>query len=205
MIAALYVIKFGPYFGIEGVDPWDEERDARNYRGPYPAIVHSPCERWGRYWFGGPSVVERRLLGDDLGCFAHGLWVVRTFGGVMEHPEASQAFHYYGLPIPAWSGGWSPPDKYGGRSACVAQGHYGHPARKMTWLYAVGIDFSIPIVWGPSKGGLRLDEGFHSKEERRRAIRTGVCQRLSARQRKLTPDPFKELLLTLVRTVRRKA
>jgi hypothetical protein len=27
-IAALYVTKGGVYFGLEGVDPWDEERDA---------------------------------------------------------------------------------------------------------------------------------------------------------------------------------
>lgn len=32
MIAALYVQKGGAYYGIEGVDPWDEERDARKER-----------------------------------------------------------------------------------------------------------------------------------------------------------------------------
>ena len=36
MIAALYVLTDGPYFGLEGVDPWDEPRDARTYRGPWP-------------------------------------------------------------------------------------------------------------------------------------------------------------------------
>lgn len=202
MIAALYVITDGPYFGLEGIDPYDLVRDARKYRGPFPVIAHPPCERWGRYWSGGPSAHGTRLKGDDSGCFAHALWAVRAFGGVVEHPEASHAFHFYGLPIPAWHGGWSEPDKYGGRSACMAQGHYGHPARKMTWLYAIGIDFSIPIPWGPSTGGLRRDEGFHSKEHRARAIKTGVCQRLSARQRKVTPEPFKELLIQLVRSVK---
>ena len=34
MIAALYVAKGGAYFGIPGVDPWDEARDARLYAGP---------------------------------------------------------------------------------------------------------------------------------------------------------------------------
>lgn len=201
MIAALYIIEYGPYSALEGVDAWGVSRDARKYRGPYPAIAHPPCERWGRYYSGGPSAHGTRLKGDDDGCFAHSLWAVRTFSGVIEHPEASHAFHYYGLPIPAWRGGWSQPDKYGGRSCCVAQGHYGHLARKMTWLYAVGIDFSIPIIWGPSTGGLRLDEGFHSKEARARAIKTGVGKRLSARQRKITPEPFKELLLKLARSV----
>lgn len=203
MIAALYVIHDGPYVGLEGVDPWDESRDARTYPGPHPVVAHPPCERWGRYWFGGPSVRVRRKLGDDNGCFAAALGSVRSFGGVLEHPEASKAFHHFGLPIPAWRGGWSEPDEFGGRSCCVAQGHYGHLARKMTWLYAVGVDFTIPIKWGISIGGLRLDEGFHSKEERARAIKTGVGKRLSARQRKLTPEPFKELLLKLARSAKK--
>jgi hypothetical protein len=29
-IAALYVARGGCYFGLDGVDPWDEERDARS-------------------------------------------------------------------------------------------------------------------------------------------------------------------------------
>jgi len=45
-----------------------------------------------------------------------------------------------------------------------------------------------------------LDEGFHSKEERRRAIRTGICQRLSKRQRTETPIPFRDLLLSIAGT-----
>lgn len=42
MIAALYVEKDGCYFGIDGVDTWDEERDARMYPGPHPIIAHPP-------------------------------------------------------------------------------------------------------------------------------------------------------------------
>ena len=45
MIAALYVLKNGPYFGIDGVDPWDEERDARKYRGPHPPQNHINNEK----------------------------------------------------------------------------------------------------------------------------------------------------------------
>jgi len=197
MIAALFVLKNGPYFGIDQVDPWDEDRDAKKYRGPFKVVAHPPCERWGRYWFGGPSVTIRKKLGDDNGCFEFALACVRKYGGVLEHPEASHAFKYYKLPIPKWNGGWTDPDEFGGRACCVAQGHYGHAARKMTWLYGVNIDFR-ELTWGPSKNGLRLDEGFHSKEERARAIKTGVCQRLSARQRKLTPEQFRDLLIELV-------
>jgi hypothetical protein len=42
MIAALYVQKNGAYYALDGVDPWDEERDARRYAGPWPAVAHPP-------------------------------------------------------------------------------------------------------------------------------------------------------------------
>ena len=77
MIAALYVVKNGPYCGLENVDSWDIERDARLYSGPYRVIAHPPCERWGRYWGGGPmlhNTPKQKLKGDDQGCFAHALW-----------------------------------------------------------------------------------------------------------------------------------
>ena len=75
MIAALYVASAGVYFGLPGVDPWDVERDARKYAGPHPVVAHPPCERWGRYWSGGPSATVRRKMGDDGGCF---LWALRS-------------------------------------------------------------------------------------------------------------------------------
>lgn len=199
MISALYVIKNGCYF-INGIDPWDIERDARLYHGPNKVIAHPPCERWGRYWGGGPMLhgtKKQKLLGQDNGCFSHALWSVRTFGGLLEHPEASHAFHYYGLPIPKRSGGWTEKDKFNGRSCCVAQGHYGHRAQKLTWLYGVNIDFK-ELKWGKCEGKDLMDEGFHSKEERARKIKTGICQRLSRNQRMQTPLEFRDLLISLI-------
>lgn len=200
VIAALYVLPDGPYSNRDDIDPWDQQRDARNYRGPHKVIAHPPCERWGRYWGGGPMLHgtdRQKLLGDDSGCFAHALWAVRTFGGVLEHPEASHAFHFYGLPIPKQSGGWTSSDRFGGRSCCVAQGNYGHRAQKLTWLYGVGIKFN-ELKWGTTPNLTRIDQGFHSKEERERMIKTGICQRLSQRQRTITPQPFRDLLIELV-------
>lgn len=46
MIAALFVETNGCYFGQPGVDPWDINRDARLYPGPWPVVAHPPCERW---------------------------------------------------------------------------------------------------------------------------------------------------------------
>lgn len=200
MIAALYVLPDGPYANQSEIDLWDETRDARKYSGPYPVVAHPPCQRWGRYWSGGPSVTPwmKKKLGDDGGCFEAALSAVRKWGGVLEHPEASHAFKRFGLPLPAWQGGWTSSDEYGGRSCCVAQGHYGHSARKMTWLNCVSFFFP-ELTWGPSQSHTRMDMGFHSTEERRKYIRSGVVGRLSHRQRLLTPKPFQNLLVGIAR------
>lgn len=202
MIAALFVRGDGPYCGREGVDPWDVTRDARQYAGPWPVVAHPPCARWGRYWFGGPSARVRRVLGDDDGCFAAALAAVRRWGGVLEHPEASHAWSRFGLARPPRSGGWIAADMCGGWTCCVEQGAYGHPARKATWLYAVVPPERLPSLVARAVGDfVRLDEGYHSAEERRRAVRTGACQRLSHRQRELTPPPFVDVLIDIARLV----
>jgi len=198
MIAALFVESNGIYSRLASVDPWDLVRDAKLYKGPHKVIAHPPCKRWGRYWSGGPSVKVRRLKGDDDGCFASALWAVRTYGGVIEHPEASHAWSWFGLARPHRVGGWPDVDQWGGRSCCVEQGHYGHKARKATWLYAVLGDYP-ELQWGPSEG-VRMDEGFHSTAARRVARGKGVAplKRLSASERLGTPPRFADLLINLV-------
>lgn len=199
-VAALFVAQPGCYFGVAGVDPWPKERDARSYSDSHPVVAHPPCERWGRYWGGAPSTWPRLKLGDDQGCFAAALASVRRCGGILEHPEGSHAWRHFGLNLPPRSGGWVAADWEGGWTCCIEQGHFGHRARKATWLYAKGVDLpSLP--WGKAPGDfVRLDQGFHSKEERARAIKTGACQRLSKNQRAATPPEFRDLLLTIART-----
>lgn len=200
MVAALFVQERGCYYGLPGVEPWGEEADARLYTGPWAVVAHPPCERWGRYWSGGPSARVRRKKGDDNGCFESALACVRRWGGVLEHPEASHAWAWHGLEKPPRKGGWVPADAFGGWTCCVEQGHYGHLARKATWLYAVGVELPA-LVWGPAPSGVRLDDGFHSAEERRRAVKTGVRQRLSKRQRAATPVEFRDVLIAMARSV----
>ena len=199
-VAALFVETNGCYFGVDEVDPWDVKRDARQYAGPHPVVAHPPCKRWGRYWSGGPSAKVRRKLGDDDGCFAHALWAVRTFGGVIEHPEASHAWSWFGMSRPPRWGGWVKADSFGGWTCCVEQGHYGHPARKATWLYLRSSSVPKDLHWGPSQGR-RLDEGFHSSQERREARASGKMplKRLSSKENLRTPILFRDLLIQLVR------
>ena len=98
MIAALYVETDGAYFGLQGVDPWDEVRDARLYAGPHAIVAHPPCQRWGRYWHGSPSKPHQYAKGADGGCFAAALASLRQFGGVLEHPADSHAWEHFELP-----------------------------------------------------------------------------------------------------------
>ncbi len=198
MIAALYVEKGGVYWNLPDVDPWDESRDARLYAGPWPVVAHPPCARWGRYWSGGPSARVRRELGDDGGCFAAALESVRKWGGVLEHPEASSAWHAFGIPAPHRRGGWLR-DLFGGYTACVEQGHYGHRSRKATWLYVFGVE-PPQLVWGPALAAI-CDDDFESETERRRAVKTGACQRMSKKERAATPPAFRDLLLGIARSV----
>jgi hypothetical protein len=207
MIAALYVMPGGCYYGLEGVDPWDEARDARRYTGPWPVVAHPPCERWGQYATGGPNpAARRRIVGDDGGCFAAALASVRRWGGVLEHPRASKAWARFSIPAPPHTGGWVFVGRADGRTewTChVEQRHYGHRARKATWLFAVLPDGVSPpsLVWGEAEPGLRLDAGFHSKEERAacHALDGHARERMGKRERTATPVPFRDLLISIAR------
>src|SRR5215471_11004192 len=138
-VAALYVDPDGVYSGLDGVEVWDEARDARLYAGPWPVVAHPPCNKWSPLAY----INQRRLpdyrMGDDGGCFEAALGAVRRFGGVLEHPAGSLAWNVYGLPRPGRSG-WSAKLGDPGQATEIDQGRYGHRARKRTWLYAVGCD-----------------------------------------------------------------
>jgi hypothetical protein len=200
-VAALFVETRGPYVNLDGIDPWDKERDARKYEGPWPVIAHPPCERWGRYAKGGPSVKIPRKIGDDEGCFASALESVRRFGGVLEHPADSHAWKWFGLQKPDPKGGWYVADEFGGFSCRVDQGNYGHRARKATWLYACKTELP-ELNWKRAKSTVKLDAGYHSKEERQRAKETGTVRvaRMGTREQKLTPVPFRDLLISIARS-----
>jgi len=153
-ISALFVEKDGAYFNVLGVDPWDESRDARMYTGSAPVIAHPPCQRWGKLWAGQPLWIartgQRKIKGDDGGCFASALDSVRRCGGVLEHPWGSHAWAHFGINAPPRAGGWIVADEYGGWTCCVEQGRYGHYARKPTLLYAVRADLP-ELLWGKTE------------------------------------------------------
>lgn len=195
MIAALYVETNGAYFGLDGVDPWDEKRDARLYDGPHPVVAHPPCSRWCRL----AGLVEARWghkRGDDGGCFKSALESVRKWGGVLEHPAYSDAFAAFGLPAP--SGAWQ--RCFDGGSVChVEQGRYGHPAKKATWLYAVGCELPS-LKWGRllDRESKALVSWCGNNLRGRPNDRPRVGRRVASK----SPDEFRDVLIAMARSVR---
>lgn len=199
MIAALFVQTGGCYFGLEGVDPWDEKRDARKYAGPWPVVAHPPCSRWCRL----AGLVEARWghkRGEDGGMFASALASVRRWGGVLEHPAYSDAWPAFGLLSPPRSGGWCR-DLDGGWTCHVEQGRYGHVAKKATWLYAFGVT-PPPMRWGfnadTRSSALVSWCGNHTKAGENRP-RVGKAAAAA------TPPAFRDALLSIARSARREA
>jgi len=219
MVAALFVQTDGVYYGLDGVDPWNEERDARLYAGPHPVVAHPPCARWSRL----AGFTEARYgykRGEDGGCFEAALNAVRTYGGVLEHPAFSSAWDMFNLPEPIWRGGWNL-GLDGGASCYIEQGRYGLPVKKATWLYAYGVELPelqwgyTPDADGPRDSktepdglaywrdqfGGRREQWTASKDkprgpngERRRASHLGLTS--------TTPPEFRDDLIAIARSAR---
>ena len=204
MIAALYVEDGGCYFGLEGVDPWPESRDARQYAGPHPVVAHPPCQRWGKLWAGQPLWIkrtgQRKVKGDDGGCFKAALASVRQWGGVLEHPWGSHAWPHFGLNTPSREGGWIKADDVGGWTCCVEQGRYGHYARKPTLLYVVGRDLP-ELLWGKSEAqfppeAIERHGLAYCKRAGELAFKGGGTD---SSPRIGTPEPFRDILIAMAR------
>lgn len=197
MIAALFVATGGAYYGLSDVDPWDKERDARLYAGPHPVVAHPPCQLWVNFAalnykrYGG----EHNKPGNDGGCFKSALESVRRWGGVLEHPAFSNAWAAYGLKAP-------PRDNIAGSlfdwtgwlrtGLCewtceVWQSSYGHPARKRTWLYYVGLRAPDDLDWSRHAGTHQV--GWFDR----------IKPTLSKSEANATPIAFRDALINLAR------
>jgi len=207
-VSALYVQTDGSYYNVPGVEPWDENRDARKYEGPNPVVCHPPCQRWGKFYAGQPLWIkrtgQRKKLGDDDGCFAAALTSVRKWGGVIEHPWGSHAWKWFGLNVPSRNGGWIKADEFGGMTCCVEQGRYGHYARKPTLLLAYHIPVLPELDWGHSAP--RIPQWAIDKYGLPYCKRAGELAfqggGKDSSPRIGTPEALRNLLLDLARTVK---
>lgn len=193
-IAALYVQDGGCYFGIPGVDPWPERRDARSYAGPHPVIAHPPCQLWGALaavnyarWGG-----EHNKPGNDGGTFAAALCAVKTWGGVLEHPAKTRAWGAYYLTRPVRHG-WA--EVPGGWVCEVWQSAYGHRANKATWLFYAGCRPPFALDWNRPAGSHQI--GYH--DQRGKAANKPT---LSKHEANATPTSFRDELIRLARHAR---
>lgn len=192
LIAALFVETNGTYFGLPDVDPWDEARDARKYAGTHPVVAHPPCSRWCQL----AGLVEARYgykKGDDGGCFEAALRAVEICGGVIEHPAYSLAWERFNLPRPDRRGGWHGSEECGW-SCYVEQGRYGHPARKATWLYAVGVDLP-DLRWGYGHRGTAI-VSWNKNHRLVGDTRPRIGKAVAAK----TPIEFRDVLLNMARS-----
>lgn len=202
-VASIYVEPNGCYVGLPGVDPWDEARDARTYAGPHPVVAHPPCQRWGRFWHGSTRKPHQYKLGDDGGCFAAALAAVKRWGGVLEHPAHSRAWDVFQIrkPLPG-AGWWWCPD-HGVWVCHVEQGHYGHDSRKPTWLIAAGVHRNDLPELNWTKGEQRLPAWMIERYGYKKARRIGVVAMVGGKDktaiRNATPEPFRDLLLSIAR------
>jgi hypothetical protein len=203
-VAALFVESDGAYFGLPGVDPWDEARDARKYAGPHPVVAHPPCQRWGRFWHGSTRKPHQFKKGDDGGCFRAALDAVRTFGGVIEHPADSHAWEAFGITRPHRTAGWVWAGHASGFdtfTCCVYQGQYGHFAGKPTWLYVALPHGRRPpeLRWG--KVEQRLHPVALAKHGYEKARRIGMMAMVGGKDktriRNATPPEFRDVLLRI--------
>lgn len=124
-ISALYVRKDSVYKTL-GIDCWDIDRDARKWPGGNPVICHPPCRAWGKLsGFAKPREGEKEYA---IKCIE----LIREWGGILEHPAASQLWPFLKLPRPGQI------DVYGGFSICIDQFWFGHKAAKKTLIYICG-------------------------------------------------------------------
>lgn len=125
-IAALYVEPDTVYRRYNWIDCYDEARDAQTYADTMPVIAHPPCRTWSRLRaFSKAPETEHHLA-------IHALGVVRSNGGILEHPASSRIWQLPTMPGPGKL------DEYGGWLFTIDQGAFDHPAQKRTTFYIVG-------------------------------------------------------------------
>lgn len=186
MIAVLYARRDSVYKTMPDLDVYDEDRDARTYRGGMPAVAHPPCRGFGRFKkFAKIAPHEKELAYSAVR-------LIRKNGGVIEHPAQSELWRDMALPSPKRG----ERDEFGGWTLHVDQSWWGHPCAKSTWLYIVGLDpqdlpaFEIPFV-PPS----------HVIESNRRRRRNGGehLPYLPKSGREKTPPRFAQFLVEIAR------
>jgi hypothetical protein len=141
MISVLFISRNSVYKTFPELDCWDEDRDALKWLGGNPGIFHPPCRLFCalRHLSTAPQS-EKQLAYWSVE-------MVRKWGGILEQPALSTLWTDCELPLPdsLFNDGY-------GFSVQIDQHRFGHPCRKLTWLYCCGIE-RLPPVPAPRAGG----------------------------------------------------
>lgn len=146
-VAVLCVARNSIYKTMEGVEVYDDIRDARTFTGGMPIVAHPPCRSWSAYC----RHQAKPLPGErDLAPYCVE-WLEKC-GGVLEHPAHSTLWSTLGLPRPgerAVGPFWS---------MHVQQCWWGDTRTKNTWLLFSGIEpneIEIPFTLHDPRGDRR--------------------------------------------------
>ena len=103
IVSVLFARADSYYKTIPYVDVYDAERNAMTWIGGTPVVAHPPCRAWASL---------QHCAKPKPGEKNYALWSieqVRTWGGVLEHPQRSTLWEVAGLPKPGQG-----PDEHGG-------------------------------------------------------------------------------------------
>jgi hypothetical protein len=160
-VSVLFAEKNSIYNQFPDVEVYDLVRNAYTFDFRTPVVCHPPCRLFGRLRQFSTAPVNEKL---------YAWWcvhVVRSCGGVLEHPESSKLWSEANLPF------GSSFDQFGGFTLKVFQSQFNFPAAKPTWLYICGVKPlnlpNYPILQSPvsacigrSNRSLKLPELPHS-------------------------------------------
>jgi hypothetical protein len=147
------------------------------------------------------------VVTSDADCAPRAVEQVRRWGGVLEHPAGSKLWEHCGLPLPtserdpegACPTRWA--DSFGGYTIELDQVEWGHPARKRTWLYLVGVPRSaLEAPPFPGREPTRRVSGRRGRPtQAKHPAWAEQLPRCSDTERRRTPPLFAEYLVRLAR------
>lgn len=178
-VAVLFARRDSIYKRMCGVTVFDKDRDARTWPGGTPIVAHPPCRAWARL-----VGLAKPEPGEEL----NAVWavrMVRTYGGVLEHPALSRLWLCCEMALPGRV------DEYGGWTHVIHQRNFGHKADKATWLYICGAS-PAQIPHTP----LTLDYATHTISTN---SRYKTRPEVSKAERERTPPALAEWLVATAR------